>query len=183
VHLVFGQHGAQMGLPEDQHAVQELTAQGADEALADCIHARSLDGGAHDPGAVGLEDGVERGGEVRSAIADQEPNVLEPLAKGKGEVAGLLRCPVACGVRGDAAQVHPAGSVLDEYQHVHAPQQHGVHVKEIDREDPGSLGMQELPPCRAGPTRCRINASSAQDLPHGGRRDRRLLALGAAWDM
>ena len=34
VHLVFGQDGAQVGLPEDQHAVQELTAQGADEALS-----------------------------------------------------------------------------------------------------------------------------------------------------
>ena len=34
VHLVFGQDGAQMALPEDQHAVQELPAQGADEALS-----------------------------------------------------------------------------------------------------------------------------------------------------
>ena len=44
VHLVFGQDGAQMALPEDQHAVQELPAQGADEALADRVHPRSLDG-------------------------------------------------------------------------------------------------------------------------------------------
>jgi len=72
VHLVFSQHGAQMALPEDQHAVQELTAQGADEALADRVHPRRLDGRTHDPGAGGLEDGVERGGEVRSAVADQE---------------------------------------------------------------------------------------------------------------
>jgi hypothetical protein len=31
-----------MALPEDQHAVQELTAQRADEALADRVHPRSL---------------------------------------------------------------------------------------------------------------------------------------------
>jgi len=37
VHLVFGQDCAQMALPEDQHVVQELPAQGADEALADRI--------------------------------------------------------------------------------------------------------------------------------------------------
>jgi hypothetical protein len=48
-----------MALSEDQRAVQELTAQGADEALADRVHPRSLDGRAHEPGAVGLEDGVE----------------------------------------------------------------------------------------------------------------------------
>jgi hypothetical protein len=77
VHLVFGQHGAQMPLAEDQHAVPELAAQGADEALADRVHARNLDGGAQDPGAGGLEDRVERAGEVRPAIADEELDVLE----------------------------------------------------------------------------------------------------------
>ena len=60
VRLVFGQDGAQMSLAEDQHAVQELVAQGAGEALADRVHARRLHGGAQDPGAGGLEDGVER---------------------------------------------------------------------------------------------------------------------------
>ena len=46
VHLVVSQDGAQMPLAEDQHAVQKLAAQGADQALADRVHARSLDGGA-----------------------------------------------------------------------------------------------------------------------------------------
>jgi len=32
VHLVFGQDGAQMSLAEDQHAVEDFAAQGADEA-------------------------------------------------------------------------------------------------------------------------------------------------------
>jgi transposase len=59
VHLIFGQDGAQVALAEDQHAVEELSAQGADEPLADRVHARRLDGGAQDPGAGGLEDGVE----------------------------------------------------------------------------------------------------------------------------
>ena len=76
-------------------------------------------------------------------------HVLEPVAEGHSEVACLLRCPVPGPVRGDAAQMHPAGTVLDEHQHVNALQQHGVHVQEINREDPGSLGVQELPPCRA----------------------------------
>jgi hypothetical protein len=57
--LVFGQDGAQVALAEDQHAVEELSAQGTDKALAGCIHARRLDSGAQDPGAGGLEDGVE----------------------------------------------------------------------------------------------------------------------------
>jgi hypothetical protein len=64
VHLVFSQDGAQMALPGDQHAVQELTAQGTNEARADSIHPRSPGGRSQDPGAGGLEDGVEQGSEV-----------------------------------------------------------------------------------------------------------------------
>jgi hypothetical protein len=51
------------------------------------------------------------------AVAHQEPEALEPLAEGEGEgegegeVAGLVHCPFASGVRGDAAEVHPAGAV------------------------------------------------------------------------
>src|ERR1035437_11050524 len=102
-----------MALAKDQHPVQELTAQGADEALADRVHPRSPDGGAHDPGAGGLEDGVERDSKVRSAIADHERDVLEPLAEAEGQVTGLLHCPLAGGVRGDAAKMHPAGAMFD----------------------------------------------------------------------
>ena len=70
-----------MCLAEDQHAVEDLAAQGADKALAGRVHARSLSRGPQYPGASGLEDGVERGGEVRSAVAEQEPDALEPLAE------------------------------------------------------------------------------------------------------
>jgi hypothetical protein len=37
VGLVFGQDGVQVLLAEDQDAVEELAAQGADEAFADCV--------------------------------------------------------------------------------------------------------------------------------------------------
>jgi hypothetical protein len=57
--LVFGQDGAQVALTEDQHAVEELSAQDTYKTLAGCIHARCLDGCAQDPGAGGLEDSVE----------------------------------------------------------------------------------------------------------------------------
>ena len=61
---VFDQDGAQMRLAEDQHAVEELAAQGTEEAFADRVHPGSLNGGPQDPGACGLEDGVEGLGEV-----------------------------------------------------------------------------------------------------------------------
>jgi hypothetical protein len=48
------------------------------------------------------------------AVADQELGVLESFA----EVAGLLHGPLTSGMCGYAAQVHPAGAVLDAYQDV-----------------------------------------------------------------
>ena len=70
------------------------------------------------------------------------------------------------------AEVHPAGAVLDEHQDVQPFQQHGVDVQEVDCEDPGGLGVQELAPGRACASRRRADARSSQDLIDGGRRDR-----------
>ena len=39
--------------------------------------------------------------------------------------------------------------MLDEHQDMQSPEKHGVHVQEIDRDDPGSLSAQELPPAWA----------------------------------
>src|SRR2546421_1165920 len=69
------------------------------------FHARRMDSGTQNPGTGGLEHGTEGAGKVRSAVTDEEFDVLE--------------------------------------------QQHGVHVQEVDRDDPGGLGVQELPPGRA----------------------------------
>ena len=57
-------------------------------------------------GASGLEDGVERGCEVRPVVAEQELDVLEFLAEAYGEVAGWPYRPFAGGMFGDAAEVH-----------------------------------------------------------------------------
>ena len=50
------------------------------------------------------------------AVAEQEPDVFELLVEAEGEVAGLLHGPLAGRVGGDAAEVHPAGAVLDKQQ-------------------------------------------------------------------
>jgi hypothetical protein len=44
-------------------------------------------------------------------------------------------------------------------------------VQEVDRDDPGSLGVQELPPGRARAARRWIDARSSQDCIDSGRRD------------
>ena len=61
--------------------------------------------------------------------------------------------------------------MFDEHQDMQSPQEHGVHMQEIDCDDPGGSGTQELPPAWARAPWCRIDARRMQNLPHGGGRD------------
>jgi hypothetical protein len=54
-------------------------------------------------------------------------------------------------VGGDAQDVHAAGLDFHHEQDVQAPEEHGVNVQEIARQNPGCLGGQELPPGRGWP--------------------------------
>jgi hypothetical protein len=78
------------------------------KALAGCVHARCLDGGAQDPGPSGLEDGVERGREVRSAVTDEELDVLEPLVEGQGRLRACCTVHSPVGLAVDDLERHPA---------------------------------------------------------------------------
>ena len=71
----------------------------------------------------------------------------------------------------DAANVDPAGAVLDEHQDIEPFKQHCVDMQEIYCKNPGGLSREELPPGRASAARRRIDARGMQDLPDGGRRD------------
>jgi hypothetical protein len=108
---------------------------------------------------------------------DPRPRIKNLMASNRSpglrvRFRGLRHGPLAGGIRGDPAEVHPASAVLDEHQDVQSSPQHGVHVQEIDREDPGGLSRKELPPGRTRAARRRIDARGAEDLPAGGRRDR-----------
>ena len=98
--LVSGQDRAQMPATEDQHPVQYLSAQGADEALAGRIHAQRLNSGTQNPGADGLEYGAGRGREVRSAVTDRRHQV-RPVARTRSS-GTASRVPAMRGPRGTA---------------------------------------------------------------------------------
>jgi hypothetical protein len=84
----------QMGPVPDEGAVQGLAAASADPAFDDRVHPGCLDAAEHglDPG-VG-EDGIERGGEVRAAVADHERDPVGLAAEIHDQVAGLLGGPL-----------------------------------------------------------------------------------------
>ena len=107
---------------------------------------------------------------ARSLIRNLTEAARWPRSIRKLRAACVVHAP--SGVRGDAGQVSPAGAVLDHDQRVDAPQQHGVHVDEVDGDDAAGLRGQELLPGRAGAAGRGIDPGIMQDLPDRGGGDR-----------
>ena len=157
--LVVGQVGAQVRLVQDQGRAGELTAQSAIRRSqiafirGACKAVRTM----VVPAAwkTASKDAVKF--EPRSRIRKRKPANRSPRTG--GQVAGLLHRPVTRRVGGDAAELHPAGAVLDEHQHVQPGQRHRVPMQEV-----GGLRLQEPPPGPAVPARRRVNAHGAQDF-------------------
>jgi hypothetical protein len=163
---VFGDGFGQVPLVEDQHPIEHLTAKRSDDALADRIRPWSVWRGFDDPEAGGAEDLIEGGDELGVAVTDQEPQRVHPGTQLHGQVPGLLSHPYPGRVGGDPGQVQPAATVLDEYQDIQALQCDRVDREEVTRDDPMSLGGQELSPGRPGPARCWIDPGRVEDLPY-----------------
>src|SRR5450631_122938 len=118
VGLVLAQDLPQMGLVPDEGAVYQLAAASADPAFGDRVHPGRLDVAEHGPDPGVGEDGVERGGEVRAAVADHELDPVRLLAEVHEEVAGLLGGPFPGWVQGESEDADAAGRVLDHGQDV-----------------------------------------------------------------
>ena len=93
VGLVLAQDPPQMILVPDESTVQELTAAFPDPAFSNRVHARRPDVAEHGPDAGVGEDGVEGGGEVRSAVADHELDPISLFTEVHEQVPGLLGGP------------------------------------------------------------------------------------------
>ncbi len=112
------------------------------------------------------EHGVERCGELGVPVPDQELEALGLIIEVHQQIPGLLGHPLPRRVSGDPGQVHAAGAVLDEEQHVQALQEYGIDVEEVDRQDRLRLGVRERPPGLPGPSGRGVNACVFEDLPH-----------------
>ncbi len=157
---------------DDQHQVQDLPPQGADDPLADRVRSGRLRRAGQDPDALGGEHGVERAGELACAVPDQELDGGRAPSEVHQDVPRCLRCPCAVRAGGDAGQVNAAGAVFDDDQGVESPEQHRVHVDEIGGDDAAGLRGEELLPGRAGAAGRRADPGVVQDLPDRGGSDR-----------
>ena len=96
--LVLAQDPPQMVLIPDESAIEKLAPASADPAFGYRVHARRLHVAEHDPDPGISEDRVERGGEVRAAVADHELDPMCLLAEVYQQVSGLLGTPRSCPV-------------------------------------------------------------------------------------
>jgi hypothetical protein len=132
---VLAEDQPQVPFAGDQHPVQALAAGAAHPAFRDRVRTRRPDRASDDPHADRGEHRVERPGELGVPVPDQELETVSVILEAHQQVTGLLRHPRARGMGGDPGQVHAAGGVLDEEQHIKAAQEHRIDVKEISRED------------------------------------------------
>jgi hypothetical protein len=65
----------------------------------------------------------------------------------------------------DAGGVQAPGVVLEKRERVEPFAECGVEVEEVRRDDACGLGVEELPPGRAGATGCWVDTRVMQDLP------------------
>src|SRR5438309_615568 len=90
VGLVLTQDLPQMILIPDGGAVQKLAAASADPAFGYRVHAGRPHVTEHGPDPGAGEDRVERGREVRAAVADHELGPMCLLAEVHDQVASLM---------------------------------------------------------------------------------------------
>ena len=70
---VFGEHGVQMPLAQDQHAVGELGSGGEHEPFGVAVRPWATRRNLDRRDAHVSQDGIERGRELASPVADEEP--------------------------------------------------------------------------------------------------------------
>jgi len=96
------QHGCGVSLVGDEDAVEELAADGADEAFGNRVGPRRRHRCLDDADVGGGEDGVERGAEPGVAVPDEEPESSAGVLEVHEQVAGLWvsQAPVGRAGRG-----------------------------------------------------------------------------------
>ncbi len=130
-------------LIQDQGAVEELAAAGADPAFHDRVHARHADSGRDDGDAAVVEDRIEGGGELAVAVADQVPHAGAGVLEIQDEVSGHVGGPGCGGMRGRAENPNAAGGMFEDGQDVQSGSGQGLHLDEVCGEDGGRLAAQE----------------------------------------
>jgi len=151
----------------DEHPVGALGSCAAYPPLGITVRARRLRRGLDHCYAFAGEYLVKDAGELGVAVPDQEAEGADPAAGVYEQVARLLGGPRAVWVGGHPEDMHVPGLHLHDEQHVQAPEEDCVDMKEIAGQQAVCLDAQECPPGGVHVRRGRPAPPGAQDPPHG----------------
>ena len=112
------QDSPQMGLVPDEAPIQELAPASPDPAFGNRVHTGRPDVTEHGPDRGVGQDGVECGGEVRSAVADHELDSGHLVAEVHDQVARLLGGPHSRWMLGNSENAEATGRVPGHGQNV-----------------------------------------------------------------
>ena len=157
---------------DDEHSIQTLPTHAAYPALGDRIRARSSNRAPRNLDTDRREHRIERRGELRVAVTDEEPQAIHSVTEFHQQIPGPLHHPVRSRMSRHPHDAHPASVVFDDEQHIQPAQQHRVHMEEVHRQNSFGLGSEELLPRRPRSTRRRVHSPILEDLPHCRRRNR-----------
>jgi hypothetical protein len=123
-----------VSLPEDQHPVGDLGADGQHEAFGEAVRPRTARRDLDHLDTRVRHYRVERRRELTGPIADEEPKLSDMLAEVHHEVAGLLRPPGPVGMPGHTQDVQVAVADLEHELYVEPSRgERAVDVEEVDR--------------------------------------------------
>jgi hypothetical protein len=108
VGAVGGKYGPQVPLAEDQDAVGEFGSGGQDEAFGEAVRPRTSRRDLHSVDAGAGQDGIEGGGELAGAVADEEAECPGAVVEVDQQVAALLGGPGSGRMAGRPQDVHVA---------------------------------------------------------------------------
>ncbi len=174
VALILVKYNGVVSLVDDQDAVEQFAADGSDEALGDCVRPRRPHWRLDDPDIDRGEHGIEGGGELGVAVADEEPEAPIGLVEVHEQVAGLLGQPLPGGAGGDAHDMDAAGGVLDDEERVQPVQGDRVDVKQV--AGPGCRGPA---PGGTAPRSVRRVEARARSPPSAGSSRRSMRRSGS----
>ena len=122
-----------MAFVEDEDPVEQFAAQRSDHSFADRVRPGRLWWTGEDPDALCGEDRVESSGESGVPVPEEKLKGGGSVAEVHQQVTSGLGGPRTAGVRAHADQKCSAGAMLHRDQRGDSPEQHGVHVHEVDR--------------------------------------------------
>src|SRR6266540_1682815 len=168
----------------DEHPIKQLSTDRTDPSLGHRVRAWRPHRRRQGSDALGGEDGIEGGGEVGVAVANQERELVDAVCQTDQQVAGQLGHPHPSRAGGHPEDVDPAGRQLDHQQHVPTLEQDRVDVEDVGGQDPFGPGRQQLPPRQTSPGAVpgALPASPGTSLRTGATgSNREVIAVSAGW--